>query len=203
MNAKKFSEAMGELDSKYVEEAIHYKKKSKKSVWVKLGAAAVCVGLACGFAIHFISIQGDGDQVTNHTDTVSDNQDEASYNADVAPMIYVNGVLYKGSAEQISIRDLKDELVYLGKIQSDIINLQGAAGTETLLDGVPKENFQANIPIVGAKVYRYGDKNLVVETDGAYWLYEAVDDEILDNENGISIEKEMQIDPDHKSFLPL
>lgn len=203
MNAKKFSEAMGELDSKYVEEAIHYKKKSKKFVWVKLGAAAVCVGLVCGFAIHFISIQGDGDQATNHTDTVSDNQDEASYHADVAPMVYVNGVLYKGSAEQISIRDLKDELVYLGKIQSDIINLQGAAGTETLLDGVPKENFQANIPIVGAKVYRYGDKNLVVETDGAYWLYEAVDDEILDNENGLSKEEEMQVDPDHKSFLPL
>ena len=30
MNSKKFSEAMSELDSKYVDEAISYKKKAKK-----------------------------------------------------------------------------------------------------------------------------------------------------------------------------
>lgn len=29
MNSKKFSEAMSELGSKYVDEAIHYKKKKK------------------------------------------------------------------------------------------------------------------------------------------------------------------------------
>lgn len=37
MNAKKFSDAMSELDSKYVDEAINYKKKAQKSVWVKRG----------------------------------------------------------------------------------------------------------------------------------------------------------------------
>lgn len=37
MNAKKFSDAMSELDSKYVDEAINYKKKAQKSVWVKWG----------------------------------------------------------------------------------------------------------------------------------------------------------------------
>lgn len=31
MNSKKFSEAMSELDSKYVDEAISYKKKAKKA----------------------------------------------------------------------------------------------------------------------------------------------------------------------------
>ena len=31
MNSKKFSEAMSELDSKYVDEAIHYKKKKNKN----------------------------------------------------------------------------------------------------------------------------------------------------------------------------
>ncbi len=40
MNAKKFSEVMGELDTKYVDEAIGYKKETKKPVWVKWGAAA-------------------------------------------------------------------------------------------------------------------------------------------------------------------
>ena len=31
MNSKKFSEAMSELDSKYVDEALNYKKKAKKA----------------------------------------------------------------------------------------------------------------------------------------------------------------------------
>lgn len=46
MNSKKFSEAMGELDNEYIDEAIHYKKKVKKPVWVKLGAIAACLVLA-------------------------------------------------------------------------------------------------------------------------------------------------------------
>ena len=31
MNAKKFSDAMSELDTKYVDEALNYKKKAKKA----------------------------------------------------------------------------------------------------------------------------------------------------------------------------
>ncbi len=31
MNSKKFSEAMSELDTKYVDEALSYKKKTKKA----------------------------------------------------------------------------------------------------------------------------------------------------------------------------
>lgn len=45
MNSKKFSEAMSELDSKYIDEATGYKKKTRKTVWVKLGAAAACLAL--------------------------------------------------------------------------------------------------------------------------------------------------------------
>ena len=33
MNAKKFSDAMSELDTKYVDEALNYKKKAKKPIW--------------------------------------------------------------------------------------------------------------------------------------------------------------------------
>lgn len=43
MNSKKFSEAMSELDNKYVSEAISYKKKAKKPSWAKWGAIAACV----------------------------------------------------------------------------------------------------------------------------------------------------------------
>ncbi len=40
MNAKKFSDAMSALDTKYVEEALHYSKRAKRSGWRKWGAMA-------------------------------------------------------------------------------------------------------------------------------------------------------------------
>lgn len=43
MNTKKFSDAMSELDSKYIDETLNYKKKSKRPVWVKWGAIAACL----------------------------------------------------------------------------------------------------------------------------------------------------------------
>lgn len=46
MNSKKFSEAMSELDNKYIDEAIHYKKKRDKNpLGIKLGAIAACVAI--------------------------------------------------------------------------------------------------------------------------------------------------------------
>ena len=38
MNAKKFSDAMSELDCKYIDEALNYKKKAKKPRWIKWGS---------------------------------------------------------------------------------------------------------------------------------------------------------------------
>lgn len=49
MNAKRFSDAMSELDSKYIKEALNYKKdinqKKKKSGWMKWGLTAACLAL--------------------------------------------------------------------------------------------------------------------------------------------------------------
>ena len=45
MNVKKFSDAMSELDTKYVDETLNYKKKSKQPVWIKWGAMAACLCL--------------------------------------------------------------------------------------------------------------------------------------------------------------
>ena len=42
MNVKKFSDAMSELDTKYVDEALNYKKKAKKPGWIKWGTMAAC-----------------------------------------------------------------------------------------------------------------------------------------------------------------
>lgn len=51
MNVRKFSDAMSELDTKYVDEALNYKKKAPKSVWVKWGAIAACLCIVVTFII--------------------------------------------------------------------------------------------------------------------------------------------------------
>ena len=94
--------------------------------------------------------------------------------ADAPPMVYVNDTLYKQSTKQTSYNELKDDFVYLGVIESDITNLQNNSNGNTS-DGIPKENFQANHPIVGAKVYQYGN-DIVVEIEGKYWLYEPIEE---------------------------
>ena len=156
MNSKKFSEAMSELDSKYVDEAISYNKKAQKPVWVKRGAVAACLVLVC--------VEGMCLFPSNYSVTTRGI-------ADAAPMIYVNDTLYKQSTSQISFNELKDDFVYLGVIESDVTNFQGTNDAGNYLDGIPKENFQANHPIVGAEVYQYGE-NIVVGIGGKYWLYE-------------------------------
>ena len=45
MNAKKFSDAMSELDNKYIDEALNYKKKGKELFWIKWGVIAYCLCL--------------------------------------------------------------------------------------------------------------------------------------------------------------
>ena len=41
MNTKKFSDAMSQIDDKYIDEALNY-KKNKKITWIKFGAVAAC-----------------------------------------------------------------------------------------------------------------------------------------------------------------
>ncbi len=43
MNSKKFSEAMSEIDSKYIDEAIRYQKSSKKHRYIRWAAFAACL----------------------------------------------------------------------------------------------------------------------------------------------------------------
>lgn len=54
MNTKKFSDAMSEIDSKYVDEALNYKKKVKKPVWIKWGAMAACLCLMLVGSVMFL-----------------------------------------------------------------------------------------------------------------------------------------------------
>ena len=71
------------------------------------------------------------------------------------------------TAAQTSFNELRDDFVYLGVIESDITNSQGDNGARNTPDGIPKENFQANHPIVGPEVYQYGN-DIVVGIGGKY-----------------------------------
>ena len=144
MNAKKFSDAMSELDTKYVDEALNYKKKAKKPIWVKWGVMAACLCLIlCAAAIPRLL-----------------NDSNPSVSGDLPPMVYVNDTLYQIADPQPDFAGEKSSFKLLGEIDSTVSSSQK-----------PKENFQANDDMVGAAVYQYGDR-IVVEIEETYWLYE-------------------------------
>ena len=90
MNAKKFSDAMSEIDSKYIDEALNYKKKVKKSKkktnkysWTKWGAIAACFAVVVVTAVsvlpNYLNRQGttppnnpNGVIIDNPTDTTDE-----------------------------------------------------------------------------------------------------------------------------------
>jgi len=156
MTNEKLYEILGDINEKHVYEARAY-HKAKKPIWAKWGAIAACLVLVCVVAIPLF---------LHNNDSVT-----TPGIADAAPMIYVNDTLYKQSTSQTSFNELKDDFVYLGVIESDVTNIQGTNDAGNYLDGIPKENFQANHPIVGAGIYQYGE-NIVVGIGGKYWLYE-------------------------------
>ena len=184
MNTKKFSEAIGKIDSCYIDEAIRYKKKSRLLNWIKWTApTAACFVFICAAIFHFFP----------------DNDDEIISTTDAALMVYVNGILYEQSTKGISYKEWNDDFVYLGQIKSDITDYSDTTETGVILDGIPKENFQANHPIIGANVYQYGD-NIVIQIDKQYRLYEAIHNEDTTNkQNGLSEREKMQLDPSYHS----
>ena len=164
MTNEKLYEILGDINEKHVYEARAY-HKAKKPIWAKWGAIAACLVLVCVVAIPLF---------LHNNDSVT-----TPGIADAAPMIYVNDTLYKQSTSQTSFTELKDNFVYLGVIESDVTNIQGTNDAGNYLDGIPKENFQANHPIVGAEIYQYGE-NIVVGIGGKYWLYETYHSTDLD-----------------------
>lgn len=82
MNAKKFSEAMSELDNKYIDEAILYKKKARKHRWMKPGALVACFSLMLVAAFSTLHFMQSSDisipQSQPNTSISSSTQDEAA-----------------------------------------------------------------------------------------------------------------------------
>ena len=151
MTREDLFEVLGELDDDIVKEAkFSMKKRAHWKIW---GAMAACLTLTLVLGVILLCSQHGG-RIPSEPGV-----------ADVAPMVYVNDTLFIQSSDQQGYPEFKDEFIYLGQILRDITQNQGD-GT----DGVPKENFQANHPIVGCEVYQYGE-NIVVKIHDAYWLY--------------------------------
>lgn len=89
MNVKQFSEAMGELDSRYIEEAIAYQAKkaaaSRGKRWLLPLAAAILAALLMGTAVAAVVLYGDLWRQTPSNDPVEsvrsalENQTEKDY----------------------------------------------------------------------------------------------------------------------------
>lgn len=73
MSTKKFSEAMCEIESKYVEEAMSYNKKAKKTVWIKWAAMAACLCLVLtGVFLYQVENRYPRKEVASPTDSSSE-----------------------------------------------------------------------------------------------------------------------------------
>lgn len=158
MKKEELFNIIGEVDEQKVTAAgmaMNTKKKSRP-VWMKWGAMVACLCLVVVGALVVPTL-------INNT-PVGD-IDTPPVVADIAPMVCINGELYRDVSTQISYTELNEETAYLGKIESEISSSYGVS------DGIPKENFQANHSIVGSEVYRYGD-DILIEINGKYWLYE-------------------------------
>ena len=141
------------VDDQFINEA-QTKTKKKENGWLKWGAMVACLCLVVAAGIFVPKLINSGEMGTSSV-------------SDAAPMVYVNDTLYKQSTAQTFYAEQKEEFVYVGEIESEVKNDQ------SISDGIPNKNFQANHSIVGSKIYQYED-DIVVEINGQYWIYCAV-----------------------------
>lgn len=102
MNAKKFSNALGNVRDEYVSEAIVYQNKRKRHNWAKWGIMAACLCIAvCVVVIPFMN-------------TEQPQFPEQS----VAPNVLINNTTYIQSAHGIAFETCPNGFEYGGKIES-------------------------------------------------------------------------------------
>lgn len=58
MNSKTFSQAMNQIDSRYIQEALHCQKIARRPLWLKRIAIAACLAIAISIGAVFLSQQG-------------------------------------------------------------------------------------------------------------------------------------------------
>lgn len=78
MNTKKFSDALGNIDEIYIDEAISYKSKRKNNFWLKFGSVAACLAVVLTAGITLPALFGE-DGPTPPTPPIDDNVIEKYY----------------------------------------------------------------------------------------------------------------------------
>ncbi len=110
MNAKKFSDAMSEPDTNYVDEALTYKKKAKKPVWIKWGAMAACLCLVAGgiSVPHILNSIRDGKNVAGGDTTTNVTATKMAFEAKVLEV--QNDALIVEPMEGTAERELRESI---------------------------------------------------------------------------------------------
>ena len=92
---------MSELDTKYVDEALNYKTKMKKPIWIKWGIMAACLCLIiCVVTIPRL-LNGSNPPISG----------------DLAPMVYVNNKLYQYTDSQLDFTDKESQFTEIGGLE--------------------------------------------------------------------------------------
>lgn len=149
MNVKKFSEAMSELDTKYIHEALNYKKKAKRPIWVKWRAMAACLAVMLFIGVSVLPSYLDQQDVTspdNSTITLSDNSSNvvARY-IDEAPTTSTNMDLQLLTEEEVF--STSDMAIFKGivlEIKNIELNFSGVKEYRAIAQIEVKEVFQGS-----------------------------------------------------------
>lgn len=109
---------MGKLDSKYIEEAIHYKKKAKKSGWFQWGAMAACL---CIILISVFTLIPGTRFWVDENEIISEGTLPGAL--EIYPTVMVNNHLYEWRKGAAIVKELPDDIVLYG----DITHVEGNA----------------------------------------------------------------------------
>lgn len=152
MNAKKFSDAMSELDTKYVDEALNYKKKVKKPIWVKWSAMAACLAVVFFIGVSVLTRYEDQQDITpsdNSTIALSENSTNviARY-IDEAPTTSTNMDLQLLTEEEVF--STPDMAIFKGivlKIKNIELDFSGVKEYRAIAQIEVKEVFQGSCKV--------------------------------------------------------
>lgn len=122
MNVKKFSDAMSELDNKYIDEALHYQKKTgrkkKKHDLTKWGTMAACLCLIAAGALTLPRFIGQWNQNKQAIDLVVDAKVDSYESLDeIENAVSVIAKVKKISEDQPMVRkNSQGEMLFTGTI---------------------------------------------------------------------------------------
>lgn len=187
MNAKKFSDAMGELDTKYVDETLNYKKKAKRPDWIKWEAMAACVCLLVAGGVMFTQNSGnvapnpDIVQIPNPIITVTSVEEMENYLDFDVPVLDKEVVSYS-----VLVEDSYPTMGQINYADGSEFRMQYGSGD---ISGIHGGTLEKSKDIEGVKVeyYQYADTTYAIwEQNGFTFSY------VYANDNSAEVETIIQ-----------